>query len=266
MELTLSSGRGKVYVQGEAGRGPTLIFLHSFGGSGRSWQGVISKLSSEAYCLAPDLRGFGSWNAATPSYLLEDYTADLGELIEQLGLKSYILVGHSMGGKIALLFAAGRPAGLSGLVLVAASPPTPEPMEDVERNRLLTSYGQPEPMLETVQNITNQPLSPTLREQTVQDYIRSAPGAWKSWLEIGSRVNITGLMPNLKPMPILAIVGTADSVISEKLIRSEILPYLEASNTIKEPDNLIKLPKVGHLLPLEAPEALARAIQFIFKY
>ena len=91
-------------------------------------------------CLAPDLRGFGESPAPGEGwahYTVDAMADDLHGLLGRLSLGRFIVVGHSMGGKVALALAARQPAGMAGLALLAPSPPTPEPMEPAERARLL---------------------------------------------------------------------------------------------------------------------------------
>ncbi|MBA3659529.1 MAG: alpha/beta hydrolase, partial [Gemmatimonadales bacterium] len=116
-------------------RGPALVFLHYFGGSSREWAGVMDQLDGEHRCIAPDLRGFGQSGAPETGYTVRDYADDVAALVERFELTRFHLVGHSMGGKVALAFAARRPPGLEGVVLLAPSPPTPEPIGAAERAR-----------------------------------------------------------------------------------------------------------------------------------
>ena len=115
------------------------MFLHHFGGSSRAWSEVINQLGDDYHCVAPDLRGFGDSDAPAANYSIKDYADDVAGLVEVLKLKRYVLIGHSMGGKIALYYAAQKPSGLELLVLLAPSPPVPEPMDEAERRRLLTT-------------------------------------------------------------------------------------------------------------------------------
>ncbi len=72
-----------------------------------------------------DLRGWGASDAPGEGYALADFADDVRRLITERGLSNFVLIGHSMGGKIAQLVASRQPRGLAGLVLVAPSPPTP---------------------------------------------------------------------------------------------------------------------------------------------
>jgi pimeloyl-ACP methyl ester carboxylesterase len=61
-------------------------------------------------------------------------------LIKELDIKRYVLVGHSLGGKISQLIASRRPEGLVGLVLVAPAPPTPLRFPDEMRETQIHAY------------------------------------------------------------------------------------------------------------------------------
>ncbi len=238
----------------ERGAGESaLIFLHYFGGSGRTWDTVIERLAPTHHCLAPDLRGFGQSASLSGGYSVSDYADDILELIQSRRLTRFKLVGHSMGGKIALAVAARQPRGLESLVLVAPSPPTPEPTEDDERARLIRTHPSREAALETLGKITAFPLPAPLLAQAVADNLRAAPAAWNAWLESGSREDISAQMATVA-VPALVLSGESDPVIPRALLERELLPRLAAAH-------LSILPDTGHLLPLEVPDAVADAVR-----
>lgn len=238
----------------DVGTGPTaLIFLHYYAGSSRAWTEVIAHLKQSYRCVAPDLRGFGASADAASGYTLDDGANDIAALVETLALDRYILVGHSMGGKIALTLAARQPAGLRGLVLLAPSPPTPEPMTDEDRQRLLDGYGQREQAESTAKGITAQPLSPEMLEQVIADNLRSSHAAWSAWLERGSREDIAEHIPQVQ-VPVVVVVGEEDDTISLEVQRREVLTRLPQAH-------LHTVVQAAHLLPLEAPLAVVAAIR-----
>src|SRR5579871_5418254 len=101
----------------QAGTGsPTLVFLHYWGGSSRTWRHVIRRLGAFR-TVAIDQRGWGRSDAPASGYALADLAADARGVIAALGLDRYILVGHSMGSKVAQLIASECPPGLVGLAL-----------------------------------------------------------------------------------------------------------------------------------------------------
>lgn len=232
---------------------PALVFLHYFGGSSRAWTKVIERLSNEHRCIAPDLRGFGDSDAPVADYKLSDSAGDVAALIEALQLERYILVGHSMGGKIALSFAAKQPRGLESLILVAPSPPTPEPIPEDERARLLATHGERRAAEETLRKITAHPLPADLFETVIEDNLRSSKQAWRAWLEDESRADISASVPDIA-VPTLIVSGAADQAIPTMLLEREVVPRIKRARITVVPD-------AGHLLPLEVPQLLAELIR-----
>ena len=232
----------------------TLLFLHYFGGSSQSWIEVIDVLACDYTCVAPDLRGFGgSEGSAAASYTVKDYADDVAALVDDLKLKRYVLIGHSMGGKIALQFAARQPSGLASLVLLAPSPPTPEPMEDAERTRLLAGHGVRFAAEETARKITAHPLAASVSKMIVEDNLRSSRPAWLAWLDHGSREDISGEVSSIK-VPVMVVAGAADPVITATLLEREVVRRVAGAR-------LAVLSNVGHLLPLEDPKTVAALIR-----
>lgn len=85
--------------------GTVLVFLHYFGGSRKSWDWVIEDLEDEFQCLAINLPSFGGC-IPLKELLLENFAEYIQKEVTSLfGVKKYILVGHSMGAKIALQIA-----------------------------------------------------------------------------------------------------------------------------------------------------------------
>jgi len=235
-------------------RSAILLFLHYFGGSSRAWSGVIDQLANHYHCIAFDLRGFGNSDAPDTGYAMSEMADDVAELIRSLNVERFHLIGHSMGGKIALTFAARQPTGLLSLVLLAPSPPTPEPMDDSERTRLLSSHGNRAAATETARKIVARPLSPQADEQIIEDTLRTSRPAWRAWLEHGSREDISVLMPKII-VPVLVAVGAADEVLPADLLEREVVQRISGARLAVVPGT------VGHLLPLEAPGATAKLIR-----
>ena len=268
-DTILTCSRARLHIhesQPGAGTGvgkTTLVFLHFFGGSSRTWLPVLKELDLEFPCVAVDLRGFGQTvvtEAAgeVSSYSLDLMAADLVEAVGQFGLKRYVLVGHSMGGKVALALAAGYgcPPGLAALALVAPSPPTPEPMPETERVRLLAGLGSKPAAYETLSKITAEPLPATLVETAVEDELRVVPAAGRAWLERGSREDISARLERIK-VPVFLLAGEKDANITACLLQREIADRLPSGHA-HEPETVLG---AAHLLPLEAPGAVADFIR-----
>ena len=103
---------------GTAGRDPILL-LHGGAQTAHSWDEVAPDLSKDHHVLALDQRGHGdsAW-AQPPDYSYARYAADVAEVVEQLDLKDFVLVGHSMGGLVSLVYAATYPGRVKRIVIV----------------------------------------------------------------------------------------------------------------------------------------------------
>ncbi|MCX7660348.1 MAG: alpha/beta hydrolase [Caldimonas manganoxidans] len=97
---------------------PALVMLHGWMDVGASFQFVVDAMVSPRYVLAPDWRGFGlSQAASSDSYWFADYLGDLDALLDELLPGQQVdLLGHSMGGNVAMLYAGIRPQRIRRLV------------------------------------------------------------------------------------------------------------------------------------------------------
>jgi 2-hydroxymuconate-semialdehyde hydrolase len=107
----------------EGGHGPSVLFLHGSGpgttGSG-AWAATAEALRWSCHVVAPDQAGFGRTPLPSGSRGgLQTWTAQAAGLMDALGIASYAVVGHSMGGAVALALAAARPLQVTRVVAVA---------------------------------------------------------------------------------------------------------------------------------------------------
>jgi pimeloyl-ACP methyl ester carboxylesterase len=231
---------------------PALVFLHYFAGSLRSWVHVAGDLSSTGRCLRIDLPGFGR-SAPLPAYSVHAAAQAVATQIANYRFDSYVLVGHSMGGKLALACAAMNPSGLAGLVLVAPSPPSPEPMDERERTRLLATHGDRASAERTVRAITRRDIPEADIAVCIEDNLLTSPEAWHWWLAEGSREDITAQAGQVA-CPVLVLGGSDDPVISPHVITADVMPRLANASRIE-------IAGAGHLLPLEAAQEVGTAIR-----
>lgn len=118
----------RVWDADEVSGAPTIVCLHGWGDVGATFQFLVDALDGNWRVVAPDWRGFGlsQWNDG--AYWFADYLADLDALLEHLSPDAPVrLVGHSMGGIVASLYAGIRPQRVSRLANIegylAANPP-----------------------------------------------------------------------------------------------------------------------------------------------
>ena len=238
---------------------PTLFFVHALGGSARSWDAVIAHLSGFD-CRPLDLPGFGAASDVT-GFSVEAMADTIAAQIRAHNVDRWMLVGHSMGGKIATILAhrseEGRLAGLVGVVLMAASPPSPEPIDDDRRATMIDWVKQGPVGADDAREFVDQniaaPLPPAIYEAAVADVQRAAPQAWRAWLEQGSREDWSDQVGTLAT-PAVIVAGAKDGDLGEANQRKLNMPHYAHAR-------FESVAGAAHLLPLEQPESVARLIR-----
>jgi pimeloyl-ACP methyl ester carboxylesterase len=103
----------------QAGEGPAVILVHGFGGSTFSFRHTIPELARHFRVIAPDLKGFGlSERPPTGDYSLSAQASLVNGLMERLGIERATVLGHSMGGQVAMRLAVDFPQKVERLILV----------------------------------------------------------------------------------------------------------------------------------------------------
>jgi 3-oxoadipate enol-lactonase len=105
----------------EAGEGPPLVLLHGIGASRRDWEFNVPEFARGYRVISPDLRGFGL-SEKSGNYSVATFARDVWELLQHLGVESFDLIGHSMGGAVALQMAVDQPQRVMRLVAADTLP------------------------------------------------------------------------------------------------------------------------------------------------
>jgi pimeloyl-ACP methyl ester carboxylesterase len=114
------------YVDWGNAEKPLLVLVHGGRDHARNWDWVAQALRRDYHVVAPDLRGHGDsqW-AIGGSYAIVDYTLDLAQLLDSLGRFPVTLIGHSLGGSVALQYAGTFPNKVERLVAIEGLGPPP---------------------------------------------------------------------------------------------------------------------------------------------
>jgi 3-oxoadipate enol-lactonase len=112
----------------DSGRGETIVFLHGWVASSRFWRFSIERFSREYRCIAPDLPGFGKSRGYRSD--LENMALATEQLLKKMGIVTYHLVGHSMGGSVAVLLHERNRAAVRSIALVNSPLSWPEALYD----------------------------------------------------------------------------------------------------------------------------------------
>jgi 2-succinyl-6-hydroxy-2,4-cyclohexadiene-1-carboxylate synthase len=234
----------------------TLVLLHGFGGTRRMWDRVITQLDAQRYRpLALDLPGHGELT----SYKRPITFADCVETVLAATPGRFALCGYSMGGRIALQVALAAPERVSRLALVSSSPGIEDPEERAARrvaDRGLAQALEGDPFERFIERWRAQPLfaedPPEVQRLAREDQLRNDPHALAAvmrGLGTGEMQSLWGRLAELR-MPVTVISGARDlkfSMLGERMCG--LLPRGE---------RLVL--SGGHRLPLECPEALAKAL------
>lgn len=251
--MDIQSNGVRLHVTQQGDGDLSLVFLHYYGGSSRTWRFVMDALSDKVRTIAHDHRGWGRSEAPEDGYRIEDLADDAQGVIEAMGLRRFVLVGHSMGGKTAQLLASRRLPGLEGLVLVAPSPPSPMHLSDEQRSVMAGAYASRESVEWVLDNVlTATRLSGNVREQVIADSLAGAAQAKFAWPNVAMLDDITRDVSAID-VPVLIISGDRDQVDRIETLREELLPRIASAR-------LHVLHGVGHLSPLEAPSQVVAAI------
>ena len=203
---------------------------------------------------APDLRGFGDSDKPTSGYTSKRFAQDVVEVATALNLRDYLLVGHSMGGKVAQIVAAMNPPELSALALLTPGTLAPSPPVDVSER--IASYGDDNKTRTMLAHWAVHPLSVADETMLTEDGLRTGRNAWNAWLETMRNEDFASLAAAIT-VPTLVIGATKDPQRSEEELQTAVVSQIAGAK-------YASLPMVGHLPHLEDPVALgALLINFL---
>ncbi|WP_239618476.1 alpha/beta fold hydrolase [Cohnella mopanensis] len=254
-KMTLASGTSIAYV--EAGKGEPIVVLHGFCGSHRYWDEVIPLLAEHSRVIAPDLRGHGESSAGEGTYSMERLSEDLAGLLDELNLPQIHLIGHSLGGYVALAFAEKHPERV--LTLSLAHSTTFPDSEQAKENRLKAAETIAKegiqsfvdglvPKLFTAEHRTA--LSEQLTKALRIGYGTSAEGAIGCALGMRERPDRAAVLERLAA-PILLLAGELD----------EIIPSDKRFPVTRDNVSAHTLKGVAHMGMMEQPQAFAEVIK-----
>ncbi|MEO8694206.1 MAG: alpha/beta hydrolase [Acidimicrobiales bacterium] len=111
------NGVDLAYVEQGAGE-PAILLLHGMACVHEHMMPLVDAFAPTHRCVAFDLRGHGESSAPHDAYSADDFGADIAFFIDELGLDRPILIGHSFGGSVALIYARAHPERVRGLVML----------------------------------------------------------------------------------------------------------------------------------------------------
>jgi pimeloyl-ACP methyl ester carboxylesterase len=237
---------------------PTVVFLHGFLESPAIWPEFIGEHFAAYQVLTPALPGYGPGQATT-DYSLEAAAESIRADLTAAGVGRAVLVGHSMGGYVALAFAEKYPGLVAGLGLFHSSA-LPDGEEDTERRARTRTFIQAHGVAAFADEFLPPQLSPTHRE-SLSNYVeqlQQLAAAVPSAVALGSLAAMAQ-RPDRRAVlekatyPVLFIAGKDDRAVPpEKTHEESLLP---------DYCTVLWLAGVGHLGFIERPADTRRAVR-----
>jgi pimeloyl-ACP methyl ester carboxylesterase len=261
----IEAGKLKLHYldYGTEGR-PPMLCVHGGAAHAHWFDYVAPGFAPDFHVRAVDLRGHGDseW-ADPPVYSFEKYASDLNEVVEKLDLSDFVLIGHSMGGMVSLVYAATHPGRVSRLVLVD----TTMHMSKESIGRLRDLGARPAKDYATHDELISryrlQPEGPNLAAAEVIQHVaahsgrQTAEGTWRhkfdrSLYAIFERLDGRPYWNHIK-VPALLVKGEHSS-----RVNAEILAQVKARSPQVE---LVEVPNSDHHITLDNPGGFVNAVR-----
>ena len=271
---------------------PVLVFVHGWLLSRRYWQPLVEILSNSYQCLVYDLRGFGeskcfqatdrqppphgseTQNLLPHDYTLAAYAQDLGLLLNSLNINRAWLIGHSLGGSIALWAAELFPDRIDGIICLNSGGGI-YLQEEFERFRFFGRqivkfrprwlYYIPLIELLFTRAMVARPIARRWARQRLIDFIEAngeaALGALLDSTTEGEVNMLPQLVSRLK-QPVYFLAGTQDQIMEPKYVC-----HLASFHSLfqESAHNFVEIPECGHLSMIEQPSAVLAQISNILQ-
>lgn len=262
-EAKLVTIHGQRIAVCDEGEGEALLLIHGMAGSSQTWRAILPQLAKKYRVIAPDLLGHGLSSKPRTDYSLGAFAVGLRDLLDELGVRSATVVGHSLGGGIAMQFLYQHPDYCRRLVLISSGGLGPDVGWIL---RLLAAPGAelfmpviaPPPVLRAGNSVKSWLTSMGLRSprgaeiwhayssfsdrQTRDAFLRTLRSVVDYRGQSVSALNRLNLRDDL---PVLAIWGAEDTIIP--------VDHAYAALRSRPDSRLEVIPGVGHFAQVEAP-------------
>jgi pimeloyl-ACP methyl ester carboxylesterase len=230
-----------------------MVLLHGYPLDHHLWDEVIPLLDDQFDLIIPDLRGFGGSSTVDSFSSMEDYAADIAALLDHLNIPKAAIVGHSMGGYVALAFARLYPERVSGLGLVSSQVLADPPERKEGRYKSAAEVAD-----KGIANVVETMAPKFTNDARFQEYARKSmerqqPAAYISALKaMAERVDSTSLLSTTN-YPVVLVHGDADALVPIDRAREVKASFPESY--------LAEVRGAGHMPMMEAREQTAEALR-----
>jgi pimeloyl-ACP methyl ester carboxylesterase len=262
---------GRRVVYRVAGSGPPVVLIHGMLNASSHWQSVALNLASEYTVLAPDLIGHGDSAAPRGDYSLGAHAASIRDLTAAIGIDRATIVGHSLGGGVAMQFFYQFPQRVQRLVLIssgglghevspmlrtAALPGTSALLSTIQP-RLLAAVAEAGRRLrerDVRAGVYLQAIARALRPLENAGARAAFLQTLRSVIDVhGQRVSATDRLYLLETMPTLIVWGERDNTIP--------IDHGRLAHAAIPGSAFATLPRAAHFPHLEDPDALSQILR-----
>ena len=240
-------------------RDPAVVLIHGFPLTNAIWEAQNAALTQSFYVLRPDLRGAGASSAPDGPYLMERLAADVAALLDALGFERALLIGHSMGGYVALAFARMFTERLCGLALVASRLRADTPAEATARRELARRVESDESSEPAIEAYLPRLFAPETLERKAE-VVRRAYAIARENVPAGVAATLRGMALRASSediaedleVPALVVSGACDGVV-----------HLDEASAVAQTfprGRLVTCGRSGHLPMLEEPDVVTDAL------
>jgi pimeloyl-ACP methyl ester carboxylesterase len=270
-ELKFLDLHGDRVAYRDAGQGEVLLLIHGMAGSSATWRAVLPQLSKRYRVVAPDLIGHGQSDKPRGDYSLGAFAVWLRDFLDELGIARATVIGHSLGGGVAMQFVYQHPDYCQRLVLISSGGLGP----DVGLMLRLLSAPGAEFVLPIIAPPPVLSVGNKVKSWLTSAGIQSPRGAelWSSYSSLSDRQTRQSFLRTLRSvvdyrgqavsalnrlqvaaeLPVMAIWGERDNIIP--------VDHAYAAHTAREDTRLEVLPGVGHFAQVEAPTKVVDLIE-----
>lgn len=238
---------------------PVLIMLHGFTDSRISFSRILPMLPSSMHVVAISMRGHGNSGKTGDDFSVKSMSADIISLAKARKWKQVSLLGHSMGGVIAMQTAMDHPELVSRLILVGTDPFYGDNAGMPEFLQAVEELGDPVPRqfsLDFQLSTIVQPIEESFLDELVAESEKLSARNWRLCLSSLLKTDLRSRLPELN-MPVTVFWGEKDAV-------CDINGQQEMWQGIKQV-NLIKFAGIGHALHWEAPREFVEDLKNLIR-
>ncbi len=239
-----------------------LLLIHGLFGSADNWRGIARQLAKTRRVISVDLRNHGrSFHHAQQNYAL--MATDIANTLDNLDLKKIDLLGHSIGGKVAMQFAADYPSRLNNLIVVDIAPRQyPDSHSHILKNLMALNLAQFNQRREV-----DAALASSIEDKTIRSFLLTNLATIDGKLDW--RINLNHLLCNYPAL--LQAVKLAEPVSQPTLfISGAHSDYISAADRQQIRKNfsnvrLVSIANAGHWVHADEPDAFCQTVESFLK-